>query len=72
MNPQYVVKLCTKAGKPYGVAHGADEDSSGETLCGRFIDEGYYITHNNFDGKVTCPICLKIMKEREIHEQSSD
>lgn len=55
--PRYTVRRCSREGFIYGSHHGSVNGS--ETLCGLVLGGGYYITHNEFDGPVTCRKCLE-------------
>jgi len=57
---RYSVRRCTGPDKGslslFGSYHGSHDGSS--TLCGLSLNgEGYYITHNDFDGPITCRKC---------------
>jgi len=45
-------------------------DDSIKTLCGKDIDENWYICDNTFSGTSTCKECLRIDKETSIHQRA--
>lgn len=59
----YTVHYCKNKhdDSPRGLHH-ASKDAK-ETLCGKQIDERWYISNNTGDGKITCPRCLRIQKK---------
>lgn len=62
---EYIVQRCKnlKNDKLYKKAHGSEDGY--ETICGKDICTGWwYISNNTFDGIITCPDCLKVLKER--------
>lgn len=59
-SPQYTVVRCHKNGGLYGSRHGSDDGQV--TICGEVIDDGWVITHNDFDGDVTCHKCKRALK----------
>ena len=61
MKTEYTVQRITKADKFFGPVHGLNKGS--KTLCGRQIDENWYILTVNYDGEVTCKKCLEKANE---------
>ena len=59
MNTLYTVSRCRKDDTLFGLAHGSDDGNI--TVCGQTINENWFITHNTFDGVITCKKCLAIM-----------
>lgn len=59
-HPRYTVRRCNREGFIYGSHHGSVNGS--ETLCGLVLGGGYYITHNEFDGPVTCRKCMGVIR----------
>lgn len=55
----YIVQRCkSKEGhEVYDTAHASEDGNT--TLCGKMIDNMYYITNNTSDGTATCRACLK-------------
>lgn len=48
-----------------GHSHGSDDGDN--TLCGVNATENpevWYLTHNKFDGNITCPKCLKFLVKK--------
>lgn len=44
------------------LSHGSIDGDN--TLCGKYMVGGaWYITHNGWDGPITCPKCLKIIRD---------
>ena len=63
MKTLYTVKRCKNNfnDELFKTSHGSD---NGEfTLCGIEINENWYITHNEFDGIITCKKCLNVFKK---------
>jgi len=61
-HPRYTVqRRRTGDGSLYGNVHGSE--GCNWTLCKLEISENWYILTNNYDGKITCPKCLKVMGE---------
>ena len=58
---RYVLRLGSATGKLFGASHGSMD--SYKTLCGKNIDDHFWITHNAFDGNITCKECLKQLQE---------
>ena len=48
-------------GSLYGNVHGSA--GCNWTLYKLEISENWYILTNNYDGKITCPKCLKVMEK---------
>lgn len=44
--------------------HGSDDTNY--TLCGKTIDEWWFIENSNFTGTITCPKCIKILQNTYI------
>ena len=47
-----------------GASHYSDDGEY--TLCGKTIDEHWYISDNTFTGEATCPECARIDKETNL------
>jgi len=62
MSPLYTVQKITKSDKLYGPIHGSEDGS--QTLCGKSIDENWYILNNNHDGEMTCLECERAYEKR--------
>jgi len=41
--------------------HGSEDGEV--TICGKKLDEYWYIANNTFDGKITCKKCINILKK---------
>lgn len=65
MNTQYTIQHChVNNEKLYGSTHGSKDSYS--TICGIELDgHHWFITHNDYTGKITCKKCLKIIKNME-------
>ena len=63
MKTLYTVKKCKNKynDELFKTSHGSDNGE--ETLCGIEINENWFITHNVFDGIITCKKCLAVLKE---------
>lgn len=57
----YTIQKCSKDSKFYGSIHGSNDAYI--TICGKEIDETFYILTNNYDDEITCKKCLKILKK---------
>lgn len=60
MKTLYTVRKCNiKDNEFSGPSHGSDDGEF--SICGIEFNEKFWITHNTFDGEITCKKCLKIL-----------
>lgn len=66
----YTVRKVGKDDIQYGSSHGSNDDNGHEfqTICEKEIGKNWIITHNDFDGEITCKKCLKIL-EKEMNNE---
>ena len=62
--PLYTTRRCRKNDVLYGSTHGSMNGDI--TLCGKNIDENWWILSNEFNGEVTCLECIKVCNVQEI------
>jgi hypothetical protein len=56
--PRYTMIRCNNESMAYGKSHGSDDAET--TCCGiDIINDAWIITHNQYDGYISCPKCLK-------------
>ncbi len=56
--PRYTMTRCNNVSISYGHTHGSDDAET--TCCGiKIIDDKWIITHNQYDGIISCRKCLK-------------
>ena len=63
MKTLYTIKKCKNNynDELFKTAHGSDNGKF--TICSIEINENWFITHNEFDGIITCRKCKKILKK---------
>lgn len=59
----YSVRRIKRDMKAHGPHHGSRDGYS--TVCGKSLDDGWYITHNNYDGPITCRACRFVLREEQ-------
>lgn len=57
---KYALTRCNNKSLCYGHSHGSQDAE--KTSCGIDINDKWIITHNRYDGKISCPKCLKKIK----------
>lgn len=67
----YTVHRCRslKSDERIGALHYSDDGEA--TLCGKELDENWYILDNSFSGKATCRKCVHIDKKTIIPQRAN-
>jgi len=63
MSCLYTVYRCRSKISDERVGFLHHSDNCQKTLCGKNIDDGWYVSDNTMSGTATCPACIRIDKE---------
>jgi hypothetical protein len=59
---RYTIRRCRKNDTLNGPSHASL--SCSKTICGLFVASGaWWVTHNDFDGEITCKRCLALLSK---------